>query len=65
MTNLKMVLMKKGMSGKKLAELAGVSRSTVHKYMSNNRSLSEKVAGKFASILGVAPAELLGLVDPT
>lgn len=53
------------MSGKKLAELAGVSRSTVYKYMSNNRSLSEKVAGKFASILGVAPAELLGLVDPT
>ena len=48
-----------------MEEIAGESRSTVYKYMSNNRSLSEKVAVIFASILGVAPAELLGLVDPT
>lgn len=63
MTNLKIVLMKKGISGKQLAELAGVSRSTVYKYMSNKRHLSEKVAGKFAGILGVEPTELLGMND--
>ncbi len=63
MTKLKLVLMSKNITGRQLADLAGVSYSTVYKYMSNHRRLSEKVAARFAYFLGVDPSEIMGLVS--
>lgn len=63
MTKLRLVLMSKGITGKQLAKLAGVSCSSVYKYTSNNRALSEKVATRFASILGVEPKDIMGLIN--
>lgn len=59
MTKLRIMLSNKGMTGRELAELAGVSESTVYKYMCASRILSPKVAKKFAAYLKCDPAELV------
>ncbi len=62
MTKLRMMLSVKGMTGRELAELAGVSESTVYKYMCASRVLSLKVAKKFAIHLKCDPTELVDSV---
>lgn len=63
MTRLHCVLKQRRLTGKRFAEMCGMSRSSIYKYLSGNRVLSLKTARKFANVLGVEPAELIGFVD--
>lgn len=51
-------LMKQGMTQKRLAELAGVSRVTVNGIKSG-RSCSDEIGGKIAKALGVDVTEII------
>lgn len=63
MTKLHYVLKQRRITGKKFAEMCGMSRSSIYKYLSGNRPLSLKTARKLAGCLGVAPAEIMGVAD--
>ncbi len=59
MTKLKSVLISKGISGKEFAAMSNLSCSTIYKYMSNDRPLSEKTAKRLAAVLNIDFRELM------
>ena len=60
MTRLRYVSKKMSLTGKQLAELSGMSRSSVYKYLCGDRKLSLKTARRFAAVLGVNAEDLVG-----
>lgn len=64
MTKLRYVLKRMSVTGARLSELTGMSKSSIYKYLSGNRELSLKTARKMAAVLGVAAEDLVGEVTP-
>ena len=62
MTRLRYVLKKLSITGSRLALMTGMSKSSVYKYLSGNRTLSLKTARKIAAALNVEPEDLVGNV---
>ncbi len=62
MTKLHYVLKQRQLTGKRFAQMCGMSRSSIYKYLSGNRTLSLKTARKLAYVLGVEAEELVGLM---
>lgn len=59
MTKFRRVLQEKGYNGRTFAELSGLGRSVIYKYMCGSRKLSFKTAKRFASLLNVKVSDLL------
>ena len=65
MTNLHYVLKRMSLSGRQLAEMSGLSLSSIYKYLSGNRELSLRVArAKLEPVLGVPAEQLVGRYEP-
>ena len=65
MTKLRFVLRKLSFTGRQLADMCGMSRSSVYKYLSGDRELSLKTArARFEPVLGVSAEELVGMYEP-
>ena len=58
---IKLSIEEKGMTQKQLAEELGVSPSRISDYISGRAEPTLRIAGALCSILGIAPAAILGI----
>lgn len=59
MTKFRRALQDKGYNGRTFAEICGVGRSIIYKYMCGSRKLSRKTAKRFAALLGMKAEDLM------
>ncbi len=59
-TKFRRILRERGFTVQTFAEVCGVGKSIIYKYMCGNRPISAKNAARFAAILKVKPEDLIG-----